>query len=78
MADDIQSKVIAIIAQQLHISAEDITPDSMIESLGADSLDFVELVMKFEEEFGVEINDEDAQKLHTVADVVAYIQRLKR
>ena len=78
MSEDIQSKVIAIIAQQLHINPDEITPDSVLETLGADSLDFVELVMKFEEEFGIEINDDDAQKLQTVAQVVAYVQRLKQ
>ena len=57
------------------MNPEQVTPTaSFIEDLGADSLDTVELVMAFEEEFGVEVPDEDAEKLQTVGDVVKYIE----
>jgi acyl carrier protein len=57
------------------VNAEQVTPSaSFIEDLGADSLDTVELVMAFEEEFSVEVPDEDAEKLQTVGDVIKYIE----
>jgi acyl carrier protein len=77
MADDksIEEKVKDIIVEQLGVNPEQVTPEaSFIEDLGADSLDIVELVMAFEEEFGVEVPDEDAEKLQTVGDVIRYIQ----
>ena len=68
-------KVKEIICEQLGVSEEEVTPQaSFIEDLGADSLDIVELVMAFEEEFSVEVPDEDAEKLQTVGDVIKYIQ----
>lgn len=68
-------KVKKIIAEQLGIDEEDITPDaSFTDDLGADSLDLVELVMAFEDGFDIEIPDEDAEKIKTVADAVSYIQ----
>lgn len=68
-------KVKKIIAEQLGIDEEDITPDSSFtDDLGADSLDLVELVMAFEDGFDIEIPDEDAEKIKTVADAVNYIQ----
>jgi acyl carrier protein len=71
----IEEKVRDIIVEQLGVTAEQVTPNaSFIEDLGADSLDTVELVMAFEEEFGVEVPDEDAEKLQKVADVVKYIE----
>lgn len=71
----IEEKVKDIIVEQLGVNAEQVTPAaSFIEDLGADSLDTVELVMAFEEEFNVEVPDEDAEKLQTVADVVKYIE----
>lgn len=70
-----EEKVRDIIVEQLSVNAEQVTPDAkFIEDLGADSLDVVELVMAFEEEFGVEVPDEDAEKLLTVGDVVKYIE----
>jgi len=64
----IEEKVKDIIVEQLGVNPEQVTPQaSFIEDLGADSLDIVELVMAFEEEFGVEVPDEDAEKLQTVA-----------
>ncbi|MBM3856629.1 MAG: acyl carrier protein [Verrucomicrobia bacterium] len=71
----IEEKVRGIIVEQLGVTAEQATLDaSFIEDLGADSLDTVELVMAFEEEFGVEVPDEDAEKLLKVGDVVKYIE----
>ena len=71
----IEEKVKDIIVEQLGVNPEQVTPNaSFIEDLGADSLDTVELVMAFEEEFGIEIPDEDAEKLQTVGDVVKYIE----
>jgi len=68
-------KVKSIIAEQLGVKAEEVTPEaSFIDDLGADSLDTVELVMAFEEEFGIEIPDEDAEKITTVGDAVKYIE----
>ena len=71
----LEEKVKKIIAEQLGVEEEDITPDSsFVEDLGADSLDTIELVMAFEEEFGIEIPDEDAEKILTVQNVVDYIK----
>jgi acyl carrier protein len=71
----IEEKVKDIIVEQLGVNPEQVTPTaSFIEDLGADSLDTVELVMAFEEEFNVEVPDEDAEKLQTVGDVVKYIE----
>ena len=75
-----EEKVKDIIVEQLGVNPEQVTPQaSFIEDLGADSLDIVELVMAFEEEFSVEVPDEDAEKLQTVGDVIKYIEeRAKR
>lgn len=71
----IEEKVKDIIVEQLGVNPEQVTPQaSFIEDLGADSLDIVELVMAFEEEFNVEVPDEDAEKLQTVGDVIKYIE----
>jgi acyl carrier protein len=71
----IEEKVKDIIVEQLGVNPEQVTPTaSFIEDLGADSLDIVELVMAFEEEFSVEVPDEDAEKLQTVGDVIKYIE----
>ena len=71
----IEEKVKEIIVEQLGVNPEQVTPNaSFIEDLGADSLDTVELVMAFEEEFSVEVPDEDAEKLQTVGDVIRYIE----
>lgn len=68
-------KVKEIIVEQLGVNAEQVTPEaSFIEDLGADSLDQVELVMAFEEEFGAQIPDEDAEKLTTVDKVISYLK----
>ena len=71
----ISEKVKDIIVEQLGVNPEQVTENaSFIEDLGADSLDTVELVMAFEEEFSVEVPDEDAEKLMSVGDVVKYIE----
>jgi acyl carrier protein len=71
----IEEKVRDIIVEQLGVNPEQVVPGaSFINDLGADSLDTVELVMAFEDEFGVEVPDEDAEKLLTVTDVVKYIE----
>jgi len=71
----LEDKVRDIIVEQLGVNAEQVTPEaSFIEDLGADSLDTVELVMAFEEEFGAEIPDEDAEKLTTVGAVIEYLK----
>lgn len=72
---DVFSKVKEIIVDQLGVDEEDVTPDaSFIDDLGADSLDIVELIMAFEEEFDIEIPDEDAEKITTVGEAVEYIE----
>jgi len=70
----VERRVIEIIVEQLGVSEEEVTPEaSFIDDLGADSLDLVELIMAMEEEFGLEISDEDAEKIQTVQDVINYI-----
>lgn len=72
-------KVRDLVANQLNISADKITAESkIIEDLGADSLDTVELLMAFEDEFGVTIPDEDAGDLKTIGDIVAYIEKCNK
>lgn len=74
-ADEISGRVKSIIVEQLGVSMEEVTEAaSFIEDLGADSLDIVELIMALEEEFDMEIPDEDAEKIQTVSDVVNYIK----
>ena len=75
MSEDISSKVKKIVADLLGIDEAKVTEDSsFIDDLGADSLDTVELVMAFEEEFGSEISDSDAEKILTVGDAVKFIE----
>ncbi len=71
---EIESKVKSIIAEQLGVKPEEVTPQaSFIDDLGADSLDTVELIMALEEEFNIEIPDEDAEKMTNVGDAIRYI-----
>lgn len=75
MADNTESKVKEIIINELGVEPEKVTLEaSFVEDLGADSLDTVELVMAFEEEFGIEIPDEDAEKITRVKEAVEYIE----
>jgi acyl carrier protein len=72
---EIESKVKQIIVDELGVEESEVTMNaSFIEDLGADSLDTVELVMRFEEEFGIEIPDEEAEKILKVSDAVSYIK----
>jgi acyl carrier protein len=71
----IEQRVKDIIVEQLGVNADQVTPEAkFIEDLGADSLDTVELVMALEEEFGIEVPDEQAEKLQSVGDVIKYIE----
>jgi acyl carrier protein len=75
MASSLEDKVKQIIVEQLGVDESEVTPTaSFVDDLGADSLDTVELVMAFEEGFGIEIPDEDAEKIQTVHDAISYIQ----
>jgi len=74
MAEAVADRVRAIIAEQLGVKLDEVTETaSFIEDLGADSLDTVELVMALEEEFGIEIPDEDAEKMSNVGEAIKYI-----
>lgn len=75
MAAEIESKVKAIIVDKLGVEESEVTPEaSFTNDLGADSLDTVELIMEFEKEFGITIPDDQAEKIATVADAIAYIE----
>lgn len=74
-SEEIAERIKSIIVEQLGVSMEEVTPEaSFIEDLGADSLDIVELIMALEEEYDMEIPDEDAEKIQTVNDVIEYVQ----
>ena len=74
----VQKEIIDIIVEQLGVDAADVTPaKSFVEDLNADSLDLTELIMTFEERFGFEISEEDAEKLKKVKDVVEYVKKKK-
>ncbi len=76
MADNTASKVKEIIINELGVDPEKVTAEaSFVDDLGADSLDTVELVMAFEEEFTIDIPDEDAEQMRTVGDAIAYIEK---
>lgn len=71
----VEDKVKKIIAEKLSVDVEEVVPTaSFVDDLGADSLDLVELIMSMEEEFDIEISDEDAEKLATFQDVIDYIK----
>ena len=74
MADGVQQKITDLIVDQLGVDGDSVNAEAhFIDDLGADSLDTVELVMAFEEEFDIEIPDEDAEKLETVGDAIKYL-----
>ena len=76
MSESIDARVREIIINELGVEPEKVTDDaSFVEDLGAESLDTVELVMAFEEEFGLDIPDEDAEKMRTVGDAVGYLNK---
>jgi acyl carrier protein len=71
----IEDKVREIIVEQLGVAPEEVVPEaSFIDDLGADSLDIVELVMAIEEEFALEIPDDDAEKIQTIQDAISYVE----
>ena len=79
MSATLEEKVKKIIIDQLGVDEAEVTPEAkFIDDLGADSLDTVELVMALEEEFGIEIPDEDAEKIATVQNAIAYIRDHKK
>ena len=71
-------KVVEVVAEKLSIDPEKVIETATMQDLGADSLDMVELIMKFEELFGIEIDDEDAEQLQNVAQVVDYIHERRK
>lgn len=72
----IEERIIKIICEQLDVDQKDVTPESsFVDDLGADSLDQVELIMAMEEEFGISISDEEAQKIATVKDAIEYVKK---
>lgn len=75
---EVQDRVIDIVAEQLGVDKDKVTPDtSFVNDLGADSLDTVELVMELEEEFDINIPDEEAEKIQTVGQAIEFIERAK-
>lgn len=74
--DDRYAKMKKIVADRLHVSEDQITPQtSFVDDLGADSLEVVELIMALEDEFGISIPDEDAEKIVTVQDAMTYVEQ---
>jgi len=75
VADSVYERLRKIVAEQLGVEEEQVTPEaSFVEDLNADSLDLVDLIMTLEEQFGMEISDEDAEKIVTVQDAINYIE----
>lgn len=75
--EDTTQRVKSIIADKLSIPENTITPASTLKDLGADSLDIVEMIMTFEEAFGIEVKDEDAEKIKTVQEAISYMHPLR-
>jgi acyl carrier protein len=74
---DTADKVIGIIVEKLDIDPSIIHMNSTLQDLGVDSLDMVEIIMKIEEEFNIEINDEVVEKMHNIQDVISYVHELR-
>jgi acyl carrier protein len=77
MIEDTQAKVLTIIADKLNMPKENIAHSSTFKDLGADSLDLVEIIMSFEEAFGIEIKDEDAESIKTVEQAISLIHKVR-
>lgn len=75
---EIVNKVVDLVSKKLNVDKASVEKAHSFQELGADSLDMVEIVMKLEEEFGIEINDEDAEKLSNINEVADYISKLRR
>ena len=75
--EDTYRKIVDIVAEKLSVDKATIAPHVTLEDLGADSLDMVEIIMKLEEQFDIEINDEEAETLKTLDDVVNYVHNLR-
>ena len=76
MSDDLLNKIVAIVIDKLDVDKSKVTEDAkFIDDLGADSLDTVELIMQFEEDFGLDIPDENAEKIQSVKDALDYIKK---
>jgi len=79
VATDLGQAIRKIVAEKLEVSEDQLTPEArFIDDLGADSLDLVELIMAIEEEFDIEIPDEEAEKIVTVGDAIAYAEKKKQ
>ncbi len=74
---DTYNKIVTVVADALHIDKATITPSSTLDSLGADSLDKLEIIMKLEETFGIEINDEQAAQINTIQEAIDKINALR-
>jgi acyl carrier protein len=73
--DGLTQKIHSIVAEQLGVDESDLVPEaSLLDDLGADSLDVVELVMAIEEAFGIEVPDEDAENIRTISDICSYVE----
>lgn len=74
---ELSDRIKTVISEQLMVDLEEVTDEaSFVEDLGADSLDTVELIMEFEDEFGIEISDEDAEKISSVGEAIAHLEKL--
>jgi len=74
---ELSDRIKTIISEQLMVDLEEVTDEaSFVDDLGADSLDTVELIMEFEDEFGIEISDEDAEKISSVGEAIGYLEKL--
>jgi len=75
--EDILQKVVQIISEKLNVPVENIKAEATFQDVGADSLDIVEMIMSFEESFGIEIKDEEAEKIKTIQSAVDHIQQVR-